>query len=73
MAHKRLRSALREVNQEKTALLFASAQLAANLKTFNHLLDSKYTDYNAIEFAMQATEGTRRVIRDAVAGKDAIS
>jgi len=73
MAHKRLRKLRKEAESERTALLFASAQLAADSKTFNHLLDSRYTDINAIMHALPAIEGTRRIIADAIRGKEAIS
>ena len=73
MAHKRLKRLRKEAESERTALLFASAQLAADAKTFNHLLDSRYTDYTAIETAITAIEGTRRIVADSMRGKRAIS
>ena len=72
MAHKELRRMRKKAANENTALLFASAQLAADVKTFNHLLGNKYVDYNAIRYALTAIDGTRRIIKDALAGKRAV-
>lgn len=55
------------------ALLFAAAQLKADELTFQHLLESKYVDNNAIAFALQAIDVTRRVVMDAIKGKAAIA